>query len=121
MKTKEDGVVLTYPYDQKLKTQMAEPWPILIYDSTSYVSALSGKVIFVEDEPQNQILLTDYKKRIVAAKDFFNGFFDINFLLNNNIKYIYLPKIYNAWIKENPEVIKNIFENEEVVIYEANF
>ena len=121
LKTKEDGVVLTYPYDQKLKTQMAEPWPILIYDSTSYVSALSGKVIFVEDEPQNQILLTDYKKRIVAAKDFFNGFFDINFLLNNNIKYIYLPKIYNAWIKENPEVIKNIFENEEVVIYEANF
>ncbi|OGE39784.1 hypothetical protein A3B42_04760 [Candidatus Daviesbacteria bacterium RIFCSPLOWO2_01_FULL_38_10] len=100
---------------------MAEPWPILIYDSTSYVSALSGKVIFVEDEPQNQILLTDYKKRIVAAKDFFNGSFDINFLLNNNIKYIYLPKIYNAWIKENPEVIKNIFENEEVVIYEANF
>jgi len=121
LKTKEEGVVLTYPYDQKLKTKMAEPWPILMYDSTSYVSALSGKVIFVEDEPQNQILLTEYKKRIVAAKDFFAGSFDFNFLLNNNIKYIYLPKIYGVRFEESSKVVKNIFENEEVVIYEANF
>ena len=67
----EGGVVLTYPYDKRLKQKMAEPWPLFVYDSTAYVGAFSNKASFLEDEPQNQILLTDYKKRLVASKDFF--------------------------------------------------
>src|SRR3989344_5129524 len=113
------GVVLTFPYDGKLKQKIAEPWPILAYDSTAYVSSLSGKNSYLEDEPQNQILLTDYKKRIVAANDFFlKGVFEsAEFLQDNYIKYIYLPKIYGMRLDENTKPIKNIFENEEVVIY----
>lgn len=118
--TQEDGMVLTFPYDPKLKNKIAEPWPILVYDSTAYVSAVSNKQVFVSDEPQNQILLTDYKKRVVASKDFFSSGGDnqrLNFLLDNNIKYIYLPKIYNFVVDESKIGAINIFENEETIIY----
>lgn len=115
------GIVLTYPYDGKLKQKLFEPWPMLAYDSTAYVSAFSKKSVYLEDEPQNQILLTDYKKRIVASKDFFlkptlNG---SGFLRGNNIRYIYLPKIFNTRLDEGSNIVKNIFENEEIVIYEV--
>ncbi len=114
-----DGIVLTYPYDEKLKTKIAEPWPILAYDSTAYVSAFSKKAVYLEDEPQNQILLTDYKKKLVASKDFFLKPItkSTKFLQDNRIRYIYLPKIYNVRLDESTKLVKNIFENEEVVIY----
>ncbi|OGE64799.1 hypothetical protein A3I48_00560 [Candidatus Daviesbacteria bacterium RIFCSPLOWO2_02_FULL_36_7] len=117
-----DGVVLTYPYDNKLKQKLSEPWPLLVYDSTAYVSALSQKAVYLEDEPQNQILLTDYKKRLVASKDFSLKPIseEVKFLLENNIKYVYLPKIFNVRLDESTKLIKNIFENEEVVIYKLN-
>ncbi len=116
-----DGVVLTFPYDAKLKNKIAEPWPIVAYDSTSYVSALSTKAVFVEDEPQNQILLTEYKKRLVAAKDFFTRFPALanNFLGDNNIKYVYLPKIFNVTLDDTKLSLNLIFENQEILIYEV--
>ncbi len=114
-----DGVVLTFPYDSRLKQRFAEPWPVYAYDSTAYIAALSKKSVYIEDEPQNQILLTDYKKRLVASKDFFLKPVseEMKFLLDNNIKYVYLPKIFNVRLDESTKLIKNIFENEEVVIY----
>lgn len=117
-----NGTILTYPFDEKLKTRIAEPWPILAYDSTAYVSAFSKKAVYLEDVGQNQILLTDYKKRQVTSYDFFQRPMagELKFLGDNNIKYIYLPKIFNTRLDESTGVIKNIFENEEVVIYKAN-
>lgn len=122
LSSQPDGVVLTYPYDEKLKTKITEPWPLFVYDSTAYVSAFSKKVVYLEDIPQNQILLTDYKKRLVASYDFFQRSIgdELKFLKDNSIKYIYIPKIFNARLDESTGVIKNIFENEEVVIYKAN-
>ncbi len=119
--SKEDGIVLTFPYDKNLKQKLAEPWSLMVYDSTAYVSALSKKKVFVEDEPQNQILLTDYKKRIVASYDFFirSGLDKKNFLRDNNIKYIYVPKIYKIQLNETDLQIEKIFENEEVLIFKV--
>lgn len=113
-----EGVVLTYPYDKNLKSQVAEPWPISVYDTISYVAAFSKKAVFVEDESQNDILLTDYKKRLIAAKDFFfspSG----NFLLKNNIKYIYIPQ-HKINLDETKLPVTRIFNNEEVSIYQIN-
>lgn len=120
LKSQDDGVVLTYPYDEKLKTKIAEPWPIVAYDSTAYVSALSSKPVFVEDEPQNQILLINYQKRLVASKDFFQNskLTETKFLQENDISYIYIQKIFNTKLDEGQRY-KNIFENEEVVIYKV--
>lgn len=119
LRKQTDGIILTYPYDKSLRQRLDEPWPLFAYDSTAYVGAFSKKSVFVEDEPQNQILLTDYKKRLVASKDFFssrdadssNGF-----LKSNHIRYIYLPKIYGVTLETNKSLHK-IFENSEVDIY----
>lgn len=116
----EEGTVLTFPYDSKLKNRIVEPWPMLAYDSTAYVSALSAKPVYVEDEPQNQILLMDYTKKLVASRDFFinASLQDESFLKENNIKYIYLPKIFATTLDEKMGV-KNIFENEEAIVYQV--
>lgn len=121
LKAQKDGVVLTYPYDQKLKNKFPEPWPIVIYDSTSYISALSERSVFIEDEPQNQILLTDYKKRLVVTKDFFSNPLSggNQFLKEHHIKYIYLSKIHNKFLDESLLNIKVIFQNEAVIIYQV--
>ena len=115
----EYGTVLTYPYDRRLQQKISEPWPLFAYDSTAYVAALSGKAVFLEDEGQNQILLTDYKRRLIAAKDFFqSNFLDGNtFLENNKIKYIYIPKAFKIRMEGSSLSVKNIFENDEVIIY----
>lgn len=117
-----EGIVLTYPYDEKLKTRLKEPWSLFAYDSTAYVSAFSKKAVFLEDEPQNIILLTDYKKRLVASYDFFLKPIteSSKFLKDNYIRYIYIQKIFNVRIDENAGFVKNIFENEEIVIYQVN-
>lgn len=122
LESTEEGIVLTYPYNPGLKKATAEPWPISFYDSTAYVSALSKKAVFIEDEPQNQILLTDYKKRLIAAKYFFTYPYSKGnkFLNGNNIKYIYLPKIYKLSLDEQKLNLKVIFENQQVIIYQVN-
>lgn len=122
LKSKKEGIVLTYPFDEKLKVRLAEPWPLYAYDSTAYVSALSEKSIFVEDEPQNQILLTDYKKRLSLATEFFQSKdfkWSKDFLIQNNIEYIYIPKMFDLLLDENKLNLKNIFENSEVIIHET--
>lgn len=120
LSNQKDGVVLTFPYDKKIKQKIAEPWPLFAYDSTAYVSALSKKTVYLEDEPQNQILLTDYKKRLIASRDFFSSQASGNtFLKVNNIKYIYLPKIFNAGLDSNLLGIENIFKNNQVIIFKV--
>ncbi len=118
----EDGIVLTYPYNENLKKIIAEPWPLFAYDSTAYVSAFSGKRVYLEDEGQNQILLTDYKKRLVASRDFFSnqGSKGKIFLEANKIGYIYTIKMFNISLDDKLLNIKNIFENDEIVIYKVN-
>ncbi len=121
LKSQQDGVVLTFPYDPKLKQKIAEPWPLLIYDSTAYVGALTNKSVYLEDEGQNQILLTDYKKRLIASKDFFaNPNLEAKkFLTDNEIKYIYLPKIFDVSLNPDQLDMKLIYENKEVYMYEV--
>ena len=56
---------------------------------------------------------------MVSSYDFFdkpliNG---QKFLIESKIEYIYIPKIFHIRLDESAGVVKNIFENEEVVIY----
>lgn len=114
-----EGIVLTFPYDKNLKSGISEPWPILAYDTTAYVAAFSKKAVFVEDESQNEILLTDYKKRLLAEKDFFSNP-NKEFLSINKIKYVYVPKIFGINFDESKLRLRNIFDNEEIVIYRTD-
>lgn len=127
-----DGIVLTNIYDDKLKKRIPEPWPLFVYDSTAYVSALSNKAVYLEDEGQNQILLTDYKKRIVATKDFFSDAIlnladetDLeaakNFLVYNRIRYIYLINEFSRDIEEEKLSLEKIFQNQDITIFKTKF
>lgn len=120
LKSKPHGVVLSYPYDKDLKNKINEPYPLFIYDTTSYISAFSNKISFVSDEIQNEILQTDFMKRRVEAKEFFNqtALQNNSFLSSRNIKYLYIIKFYNINIDESKLNAQKIFENNQVIIYE---
>jgi len=64
-----------------------------------------------------------WPERRQASLDFFsqqNEFADRGFLVNNQISYLYLPKIYMDKIDFNDNMyLKIIYENDEVVIYQV--
>ncbi len=122
LKHQPDGIVLTYPTNEKLRLQFQEPIPLFAYTTTAYVSAFSGKPTYFEDEMNNEIIGTDISQRVVGQQEIFkntNADFDKGFLRKNNIKYIYLPKLLKSHIDEGTYGVKNIYSSDEVVIYEV--
>lgn len=116
LKNLPDGTVLTLPYDRNVRTKLSDPFPLYAYETTAYVSAFSGKVTFVEDEIQNEILQTDYRKRLVATQGFFQSF-DRSFFANWGIRYVYLLKSKNIGVDPVILNLEKIYENSEVLIY----
>lgn len=117
------GVVLTHPFEKGERSKFSDPFPLLIYETSNYVSAFSEKPVFVEDEIQQEIFQNDYKKRIVGAVDFFKGrdsSWSEEFLKTNDIQYIYLPKIFNATLNAEALKLKKVYDNEEVVIFQTS-
>lgn len=131
LKSQPDGVILTYPYDP-IKAKEAEanpPRPLYLYDSTAYVSAFSGKTVFLEDEVNLNITGYDWKSRREEIENWYkepNQEKAREFLKKNNIKYVYWLKgdkrfLYateqRAYLGESQLGIEKIFENEEVNLY----
>lgn len=117
-----DGSVISPAFDRRKNSQYADPRPLLAYDTTSYVSAYSGKTSYLEDLTQNEILQTDYTKRLVSQKDFFESSTDQErnkFLRDENIKYIYIPKAFSFVANEGVLGVKKIFDNSAVAIYQV--
>lgn len=121
--SKQDkGVVLTHPYIKEMRERFDPPFPLFAYETSSYISAFSKKPTFVEDEFQMEIFQIDYKKRLVLAQEFFRGrdaFWSKEFLKSNNIRYIYLPKVYGIALAEEEVGIEKIFENSQVDIFKV--
>lgn len=123
LKSQPEGVVLMPNYDKNLKERFSDPYPLSVYESSAYIAAFSGKSVYLADEIQHEIFQNDYKNRLVAVNDFFknrNVEWSYQFLKENNIKYIYIPKLYAISIDSDKLNLKNIFENEDLVIYETN-
>ncbi|OGE46354.1 hypothetical protein A3B39_00015 [Candidatus Daviesbacteria bacterium RIFCSPLOWO2_01_FULL_37_10] len=119
LRSQPDGVVLSYFYDKNLRERFNEPIPLLAYESTMYLSALTGKSEYVADTVNLNILGIDYKGRLQVQKDIYSfkePEMIKKFLKENNIKYIYLPRITNTAADETFGMRK-IFENEEVILY----
>ncbi len=120
LKQQPDGVVLSLPYDQKLKSRFDTPLPLEIYSSTAYTSAFSGKPSFMEDTVNLEILGIDNKGRLNTIRDFMKIRNRSKQILNdNNISYVYAPKLFNFQVDEDSMGLKTIYENEEVKIYQA--
>jgi hypothetical protein len=123
LKQQEKGNVLTYPYDAYLKKSISiTPLPIYAYETTSYVAAYSRQLVFLEDEMNLDNSGYDWHQRRQDSNTFFsqkNPFADRGFLVNNQIDYIYLPKIYLSNFPgfSSEMYLEQIFENPEVIIY----
>lgn len=109
----EDGIVLVAPFEKDLGQYYPAPRPLYLYESTSYVSAFTGKQVFLEDEVNLDITGFDWQARREEVVEFFSNP-NMQFLLDNNIKYIYVPNIYEYVI--NFDVI---YESEEINVYKV--
>ena len=117
------GIVLTYPFDPNLRKNIGAPIPLPVYETTSYVSAFSGKPVFVEDEIQQDILRDDYKGRIAQSREFFHGGtkqWSRDFLKSNNITYVYVLALDDTSFNPKEDGLEQIFESSEVKIYRVN-
>lgn len=113
-----DGTVLTLPFDKSMRSKLSDPYPLFAYETTAYVSGFSGKTVFVEDEIQNEIFQTDFRKRLAATNNFFQTS-NRTFLETQGIRYIYLLKSKGRGVDPVNLKLEKIYENPEVLIYEV--
>ena len=122
LKKESSGTVLKYPFNKNLRASFKDPYPLAVYADNAYVSAFSGKPVFIEDAEQQIILDTDYKERLIEANRFFvekDLAWSDKFLKDNKIRYIYLPKIYHLPAAEQEYPMTKIFENGDANIYQV--
>ncbi len=123
LSNQEGGVVLKHPFDSNLRSKFKDPFPLSVYADNAYVAAFSGKPVFIEDVEQQIVLNTNYKAKLDNVRKFFTMtdlIWSIQFLKDNDVKYIYLPKIYKFPLSETEYPITKIFENEDATIYMIN-
>ena len=124
LKNQKNGIILTFPYNQyaKNKPKLETPIPMYLYETTSYVSAFSNKVTFLEDEMNLDITGFNWQDRKNESTKFFNSndeFFARGFLVNNQISYIYLINGQKFALGESQLQITKIFDNSQIQIYQV--
>lgn len=126
LKAQPDGVVLTQPFDREAAEKAINnpPRPLYLYESTAYVSAFTGKQVYLEDEVNLEITGYEWRQRRERTLTFF-GTKEIElakeFLNENDISYIYLVNGQRTRIDVSHLEIVKIFENSYIVIYRVVF
>ena len=117
-----EGTVLTNLFDKDKADEAVQnpPRPLYLYESTAYVSAFSGKKVFLEDEVNLEIMEYNWRERkesIVKAMQADDIKRFRYFLKENDIKYIYGLKSYPDL--RHTDGLEKIFENGEIIIYKV--
>jgi len=123
LKKQPEGVILTYPFNKEWIAKFSEPRPLYAYETTAYVSALSGKQTFLEDEMNLEISGYDWRSRRKEEDKFFStndSRWANDFIKINNIKYVYLVKGQKMNLGLGDINGEKIFENGEVSIFKVN-
>lgn len=115
-----DGVVLTIPFSKEMADRAIDepPRPLYLYESTAYVSAISGKKTYIEDEVNLEITGYAWRDRVSKSEDYLKNN-NVKFLYDNNISYIYMVNPLNTYFKYRGN-LHRIFSNGEVDIYKVN-
>jgi len=121
-------VILTKPFDRYTHGQYKkQPWPIYSWFSTSYVNAYTSRPTYLTGEGQGIMLGLDTETRLKKMNDFFDPELSLEdkqgFLKSEMIEFVYLRT--EEADEEQREILsqlnlKQIFENEEVVIYQVD-
>lgn len=119
-----DGVVLTLPFDREAaqRAQDNPPRPLYLYESTAYVSALSDKQAYLEDEVNLDITGYDWRDRRENVEVFLltQDGKDGEFLRVSGISYLYFVKSQEPKVNWEVVGVERIFENSEIEIYKVN-
>jgi hypothetical protein len=117
LKNQPEGVVFTQLFDKKNKITSADPvTPIYIGEDSAYVSAYSGKPLYLADIQVLQITGINYESRLKRIQDD-----DCSIL--NEVGYIYQVKEYQDKFlqtclpMDKDYNVRKIFENKGVAIY----
>lgn len=117
------GTVLTVPYDEYLKQHFpSTPIPLYAYETTSYVSAYSRHLTYLEDEMNTKNSGYDNISRRNQSLEFFqqqNIYKNRGFLVNNQIDYIYLTGLQINLFPLNTQdmYLIPIYNTTDVIIY----
>lgn len=119
--TQPRGIVLTYPYElaSKIGANFQAPVPLYKYASTSYVSAYSGHQQFFE-KTNLDIMGYVWQERFNKVRGWYSEADEQKarqYLEDSGIDYIYWVKPQRALLEDKQLGLKQIFENEEVIIY----
>ena len=120
LSTQPTGITLTYP--AMPDAYAPPPRPLYLYESTAYVSAYSGHLVFMEDEVNLNITNYPWPARKQQIKDFYN-YTSLSqarqFISDNHIRYIYLPQVASIRPKFSATELggKVLFENPRVAIW----
>ena len=123
LRNQKQGVVLSLqPYADSSMNSLKKsyPIPIYLYESTAYISALSAKPSFFDDEVNLNILGIDLTERKTKIENFLrdtNSTLGRSFLRDEGISYIYLVKRNGVGLDEETLGIENIYDNDQVIIY----
>jgi len=121
LRKQPEGIVLTYPFVGGTGEFFTAPKPVYAYETTGYVSALSNKPTFLEDEMNLIISQYDWQARKKEIQDFFSSKdqgLGKDFIKKNKIDYLYLQKDQKMEFGEGDIGFKKIFDNSEVRIFE---
>jgi uncharacterized membrane protein len=121
LKKQPKGTVLTYPF--KGAATGVGPTPLYIYTTTAYVSAYSGKPVFLEDEMNLGIMQYSFEERKSSIEYFLNTLDETEaykFLRDNNITYVYWLKNQSAKITAKELGLTEIFNNGDAKIFKVN-
>lgn len=115
LKDQPDGIVLTQIYDKELadKAVSNPPRPLYLYESTAYVSALTEKQTFLEDEVNLEITGYDWEKR---RQEVIEHFGNTSYLKSLGITYIYIPDEMGFKYKDEMKSL-NIYNKDNIAIY----
>lgn len=123
LKAQPEGTVLTYPFDYLASDRWTTaPKPLNIYVSSAYVSAFSGKDVYMEDTVNLDIMRYGLSERITLMEMWYK---EVNqdkarqFLIDSKIKYVYWVKPQRAILGDKQLGLKNIFENSEATIFQV--
>ena len=120
--TSENSVILTPPYDQYLDTKTSPP-PIWDWFDTSYVAALSKRLVYFADYEQVDIMGYNYHSRQDFAWRFFNSTspdITINDLKQRGISLVYFPTSLFPKRDLKKTGLTKIYTSSEVEIWSVN-
>ncbi|KKR11450.1 MAG: hypothetical protein UT39_C0007G0015 [Candidatus Woesebacteria bacterium GW2011_GWA1_39_21] len=110
-----DGVTLTFPFDRDYANYInpPPPKPLYLYESTAYVSALSNKISYLEDEVNLEITGYPWKERV---EEIYNNFGNVSYLRSIGINYLYIPDFKNFSHKDEMQPL-TIYNKDNIAIY----